>query len=150
MVSDIIKKKLVGREVAPSPYPKGIQHDGFDKAKMKSKTDKRIPKGFRHKELAKIPIKHYNLKAAQDMFEDAIVKEIRSLPPGPRRDFVERDYDLWIANGRPTYGEFDPAQYKAINKNEVRRAWQEGKPVFMDVKDDVDDKRLRRLLKVDK
>lgn len=149
MVSDIIRKKVTGREVAPSPYPKGIQHSGFDRDKMKSKTDKRIPVGYKHKELAKIPEKHYNLKQAQDMMEDAIVKEIRSLPPGPRRDFVERDYDLWIANGRPTYGEFDPARYP-INKNEVRRAWQEGRPVFMDVKDDGDDKRLRRLLKVDR
>jgi hypothetical protein len=82
----------------------------------------------------------------QDQIQETMLRQIRSTPAGPQRDFLVRDYELWLQNGRPTANAQQPQNRKIM---ELRRTWQDGKPLSADLSEmdkAIAEERARRLL----
>ena len=154
MVDPRLRKRIRGRKVDGRIHWnswKDMNHPGHQ-FKMRTRQDKMIPQGYRHDNLQTIPKDHHSYKPMQDLMEEGMLKDIRKEAPGPRKDFLIKDYELWVQNGRSTYGEWDPNNkvQKGIQelKNEVRRTRHNSTPIVDDFSEqDWKDKRMKRLLK---
>lgn len=103
------------------------------------------PVGYRHRTIANIPKSHFSSRMLQDQIQETMLRQIRNCPAGPQRDFLVRDYELWLQNGRPTAN----AQRQQRNEMELRRTWQDGKPLSADLSEmdkAIAEERARRLL----
>ncbi len=144
-MDEIVRRRIVARKLCEW-LPGGLSRRGEWAVLARGK-----PPGYKHTQLAQIPRSHYSSKVMQDILEEIMLKKIRREPPGPRRDFLVRDYELWLANGRPTgvaQGPFGRAPPKSI---EPIRTWQKGKPIhddFYDLGYEEREKATRKLLKI--
>ena len=109
--------------------------------KQYSWRDIAIPKGYRHTSLQKVPYAHQSYKPLQDETELNYKRLIADTPPGPRRDYYIRDYEWWLANGRPTYG----SPGTKADKNEWRRTQGKASGVWQDFIEDDHPRRTRRI-----
>jgi len=81
-----------------------------------------FPIGYRHHSFATIPRQHISSKVMQDIIEENMRRQIAREPAGPKRDFLIRDLELWIANGRPTAGNFIAYDKKRKRLNRDKEA----------------------------
>lgn len=95
-------------------------------SKQRRPDERPIPKGYQDTSLQLIPMDHMSSRWDQDYFDELRRAEIRRTPPGPRRDYLVRSYELWIQNGRPTYGG------RNMPKHDRVLTWQKGTPLSFD------------------
>jgi hypothetical protein len=131
----LIRRRLRGRRLV-TPVGDGFAFGPWAVAKRGA------PAGFRHTSLAAIQEKHVSSRLLQDRIEEDYRVKIRQASAGARRDFMIRDYELWKANGRPTYGNI---RHKA---GEPRRTYQDGKPICDDFAGMLADERHKRIQKL--
>ena len=108
------------------------------------------PVGYHHSSLARIPKSHQSSRAMQDFVQETMIRQIANTPAGPQRDFLIRDYELWLQNGRPTA---NPQETKHAKELELRKTWQDGTPLsadFTDMDRAVAEERTRRLLALER
>ena len=139
-MDEIVRRRIRGRQLCV-PYGRS----GVARANW-AEMYKKHPVGYKHSSLARIPKSHFSSRAMQDFIQDMMVRQIARTPAGPQRDFLIRDYEIWLQNGRPTANAQDP---KASKPMELRKTWQDGKPLSADLTD-MDDvvarERAKRLL----
>ncbi len=139
-MDEIVRRKLRGRSLSIPFGRRGVAQANW------AELYKKHPVGYKHSSLARIPKSHYSSRAQQDFIQDMMVRQIANTPAGPQRDFLIRDYELWLQNGRPTANPQDPKHAKAL---ELRRTWQEGSPIsadFTEMDRAIAEARTRRLL----
>lgn len=68
--------------------------------------DKGIPAPGQPVNVQEIREGHKSIKAAQDRIEEIMLKKIQEATKGTARyRYLVEDYEAWIQNGRPTYGQ---------------------------------------------
>lgn len=147
------RKRQYGRTLAPmvpvmghdTPFrPRNINQWGAmprNIYKQKSFSDPAIPPGHRlTKRHQKIPLGHMSYKPMQDELERIKMRNIANALRGPDRDYLIREYEEWVANGRPTYG----SPGKNADMNEWRLTQGKGSGVWQDEIEDRDPKQRKR------
>jgi len=99
--------------------------------------------------LARIPKTDWTSRLLQDQIDESMRRQIAHEPPGPRRAFLLRDYELWLANGKPTYYSPGKSAHGREGRKEASavRTWARGKPAFWDFIDDNERKGERQFLR---
>jgi len=146
------RSRIVGRRVAPTgpSWPSFRSYRGpHQQGKARWLGDKLIPPGFRHTSLARIPKTDWTSRLLQDQIDESMRRQIAHEPPGPRRAFLLRDYELWLANGKPTYYSPGKSAHGREGRKEASavRTWARGKPAFWDFIDDNERKGERQFLR---
>ncbi|MBU1449118.1 hypothetical protein KKF45_04730 [Patescibacteria group bacterium] len=123
-MNDIIRQKIKGRSLVEQFGRWTVRDNWVEHRRQK-------PVGYTHTSLARIPKSHTSSRLMQDFIEEMLRRKIRMTPPGQRRDFYIRDYEIWVANGRPTYGHFQNSK-RRDKLAEPIKTWQKGKPLYVD------------------
>ena len=106
------------------PSWRNFSGSAFRKGKMRSLDDRRMPDQYKFDNILVVPPEYMSSKMEQDRGLAIKERNIRHETPGPRRNAMEKDLEVWIGNGMPTYagGLKDPNRGTAflpINKHDA-------------------------------
>ena len=145
MVDPILKRRAVARNL-------NIPFKGRRIGGLWAEASMGHPAGYKHRSLCNIPKSHLSSRIMQDQIDEICRRQIRHCPPGPRRDFLIKDYELWVANGRPIHssmkGHDDKGRVVLDKAAEPVRTWQSGRPISTDFDDVLGRERAKRLAKL--
>jgi hypothetical protein len=141
-MDDIVRRKIRGRQVCVQG-PIGRYSSNWGEAK------KGHPVGYKHRSIGRVPKSHRSSRVLQDQIEETMKRQIAAEPAGPQRDFLIRDYEMWVANGKPTAID----QRMPEKQMEMQKTWQKGKPLSSELEDmdrEAAEMRARRLLNLER